>query len=93
MPLTGPLYLLFSATNVTAGLLVAGLSARAYHRTQKVSMLHLAVGFTLVAAATLATVASLELAAAPLGRQVLLVEGAISTVGLLFVVYSVVTHT
>lgn len=53
------LYIIFSATLIATGLVMAGMAIQAYAETTKRSMIFLSVGFTLiVAAATMTTISA-----------------------------------
>lgn len=84
------LYTLFSLTLATAGLSMVGLAVRAYQRTSRRAMLHLSVGFTLIVAAAIATTVSAFATDFTRTRLLLSVNYLITTVGYLFVMYSIV---
>lgn len=94
MAVTGDLisgvYVLASATLVVAGLTLVAFATRAYFETEHASMLHLSVGFTLVVAAAIATSVAAFLTGFRSGLSLLTTNYAITTVGYLFVIYSVV---
>lgn len=83
-------YGIFSLTLVVAGLAMVGLSAHAYLKTDRQEMLYLSVGFSIVVAAAMATTFSAFLAGFENGLVLLTVNYAITTVGYLFIIYSVV---
>jgi hypothetical protein len=86
-------YLGSSAVLVLAGLIMVGLAVRAYRQTGRRSMLHLSVGFTVVFAATAGTAIAVFLSGATgTARTVLVVNNGLTSVGYVFVVYSLVTY-
>ncbi|PSP55907.1 hypothetical protein BRC82_03260 [Halobacteriales archaeon QS_1_67_19] len=85
------LYVVFSFTLATAGLSMVGISVRAYNRTSRRAMFHLSIGFTLIVAAALATTVSAFLTQFQRTRLLLSVNYFITTVGYLFVIYSITT--
>jgi hypothetical protein len=86
-------YLGSSAVLVLAGLIMVGMAVRAYRQTERRSMLHLSVGFTVVVAATAGTaVAVFASDAAGTARTVLMVNNGLTSVGYVFVVYSLVSY-
>ena len=89
MQLTESLYVLFSITLATAGLAMVSLSVRAYQRTSYRSMMHLSIGFTFIVAAAIATTVSAFLNGFEGTRVLLMVNYLISTVGYVFVIYSI----
>lgn len=83
------LYVVFSVTLATAGLSMVGLAVRAYQRTSRSAMLHLSIGFTLIVAAAIATTISAFLTGFERTRLLLAVNYLITTVGYVFVIYSI----
>lgn len=83
-------YGIFSVTLVVAGLSMVGLSVHAYLQTERDEMLYLSIGFSIVVAAAMATTFSAFLAGFENGLVLLTVNYAITTVGYLFIIYSVV---
>lgn len=75
-----------------AGLVMVGMAVRAYQETLRRAMIHLSIGFALVVAATASTVISTFLNGFAPARSLLLVNNGITSVGYLFVVYSLVTY-
>lgn len=86
------LYAAFSGTLALAGLAVVGLAVRAYAATRRPSMLHLSVGFVLIVAAALGTTISAFLGDFANAKSLLTVNYAITTIGYLFVIYSIVAR-
>lgn len=83
------LYVLFSLTLATAGLSMVGQAVRAYSRTSRPAMLHLSVGFTLIVAASIATTVSAFVTNFEETRTLLSVNYLITTIGYMFVIYSI----
>lgn len=83
------LYVVFSVTVATAGLSMVGIAVRAYSRTSRHAMFHLSVGFTLIVAAAMATTVSAFLTRFEQTRMLLTVNYFITTIGYLFVIYSI----
>lgn len=92
MQLTETLYVFFSVTLSTAGLAMVSIAIRAYQRTSHGSMLHLSVGFALIVAAAIATTVSAFLNDFSGTRVLLTVNYLISTVGYVFVIYSITAN-
>ncbi|MFB6094345.1 MAG: hypothetical protein ABEJ77_05335 [Halanaeroarchaeum sp.] len=93
MPGPGGLTIVYVATSVvlaTAGLTMVGLATYAYMRTGRSEMLSLAIGFSLVVAAAIATTVSAFLDGFSNPRVLLTVHNAIATIGYAFVIYSVI---
>lgn len=84
------LYILFSFTVTIAGLAMVGLAVRAYSETGKHAMMHLSTGFALVVAAAVGTTISAFATDFEGARSLLTVNYVITTVGYLFVMYSIV---
>lgn len=84
------LYLVFSGTLAIAGLAMVGLAVRAYSQSGRASMMHLSLGFALVVAAALGTTVSAFATGFEGARTLLTVNYLITTVGYIFVMYSVV---
>lgn len=92
MPLIEVLYTIFSLTLAVAGLSMVGLSIRAYSETGRESMMHLSMGFALVVAAAIGTTISAFLTDFSHARSLLTVNYVITTLGYLFVMYSIVAN-
>ncbi|WP_227376858.1 hypothetical protein [Haladaptatus halobius] len=82
-------YIVLSVVLATTGLTMVGLAIRAYIQTSRRSMLILSVGFSILVAAAIATTFSAFLYDFQNSRVLLTVNYAVSTVGYLFVIYSV----
>lgn len=83
-------YVVFSVTLVVAGLSMVALAVRAYFETGRSAMFYLSVGFALIVAAAIATTFSAFVSDFENGRLLLTTNYAITTVGYVFVIYSVV---
>ena len=92
MRLIEVLYVSFSLTLSVAGLSMVGLAVQAYTDTRRESMLHLSIGFAIIVGAALATTASAFLIDFARARLLLTVNYIITTVGYLFVIYSILTR-
>lgn len=77
---------------MTAGTVMVGMAIRAYRETLRRAMIHLSLGFTLVVAATASTVISTLLTGFSPTRMLLLVNNGLTSMGYIFVVYSLVTY-
>lgn len=82
-------YVLFSVTLVLAGLSMVALAVRAYFETDRSVMLYLSVGFALIVAAAIATTFSAFVSDFQNSRLLLTTNYAITTVGYVFIIYSV----
>lgn len=83
------LYIAFSATLTAAGLSMVAFAVRAYYRTTREAMFHLSIGFVLIVAAAIVTTVSAFLTEFEGTRRLLSVNYLITTVGYLFVIYSI----
>ena len=92
MTLVDSLLVASSTILVLAGFVMEAAAVRAYIRTRRPVMLPLALGFALIVAATLATVAVVFFSAYEDYRFLLFVQNGVAMVGYLFVVYSVVFY-
>jgi glycerol uptake facilitator-like aquaporin len=81
-----------SALLIMAGGVMVWMALRAYRETLRRAMIHLSIGFALVVAATASTVISTYLNGFDPARSLLLVNNGITSLGYLFVVYSLVTY-
>ncbi|THE62950.1 hypothetical protein D8Y22_21100 [Salinadaptatus halalkaliphilus] len=82
------LYVVFSATLVTSGLVMAGMAVQAYAETERTAMIYLSVGFTLIVAAAVATTMSAFLNDFQNPRQLLTVNYFVTTLGFVAVILS-----
>jgi len=71
---------------------MAGMGVRAYAETSRTSMIHLSVGFTVAVAGSAATLISAFLYGFDNAQWLLMVQSGLFTLGLLFVIYSIVTY-
>lgn len=77
---------------MSAGALMVGMAVRAYRETFRRAMIHLSIGFTLVVAATASTIISTFLTGVTPTRSLLVVHNGLTSVGYIFVVYSLVSY-
>lgn len=92
MSVVEPLFLAFSAGLILAGLAMVGTAVRAYVQTRHQVMIYLSLGFTLIVAATAATVLGAIISNFGNVRMLLLVNNGFSMGGYLLVMYSVVSY-
>jgi len=92
MPLIEYLYAVSSVLLALTGLTMVGFAIRAYQETQNRPLIHLAIGFVFVVAATLVTVISAFLTDFHSARSILFVQSNISTIGFIFILYSLITY-
>lgn len=92
MPPIDSLLIASSTILVLAGFMMEAAAVRAYIRTERTVMLPLAIGFALIVAATLATVAVVFVSDYGNYRLLLFVQNGVAMIGYLFVVYSVVFY-
>lgn len=83
------LYALFSVVVSVVGLLLVAMATRAYASTQREELFYLAIGFTFVVAAIIATTVTAFLAEFQGVDIILTVNYALQTVGYVLVVYGV----
>lgn len=83
------LYGLFSVVVSVVGLLLVAMATQAYARTQRGELFYLAIGFTFVVAAMIATTVTAFLADFQGIRIVLTVNYGLQTIGYVLVVYGV----
>lgn len=86
------LYALTSIVFIVSGLAMVGMGLRAYVETERTSMLHLSIGFSLAVAGAAATLISAFVYGFSKPRWLLLVQTALITIGLLFIMYSIVAY-
>ncbi len=82
-------YVVLSLALVVAGLTLVGLAGRAYLETRSRSMFLLAVGFSVVVAAAVATTFSAFFTGFSRSRLLLTINYAVTTIGYAFIVTSV----
>ena len=87
-------YLYFAATGilVVSGLTMVGMAIKAYLRTTRRSMIHISLGFSLIAAAAIATAISAFINDFSGVRSLLLVNNGMASLGFIFVVYSLIIY-
>ncbi len=90
MQTTELLYVVFSLTLAVAGFSMVTFAVRAYRRTSRPALFHLSVGFTFVVAASLTTTVSAFLLNFEGVRYLLSVNYLLSTVGYLFIIFSII---
>jgi hypothetical protein len=86
------LYLAATAILVVSGLTMVGMALRAYLQTTRRAMIHVSLGFGLIAAAAIATAISAFVNDFEGVRSLLLVNSGLSSLGFIFVVYSLVIY-
>lgn len=86
------LYLIISSIYIVAGLALMNMGVQSYRETRKSAMMYLSMGFCLIVVAVMLTVVSALATGFQDGRSLLLVQNGISTLGFLFVVYSVIIY-
>lgn len=86
------LFVLFSAGLVAAGLTLVGAAVRAYVATERPVMIYLSIGFTLIVAATVATVLGAIISDFRYARTILMVNNGVTMFGYAFVLYSVMSY-
>lgn len=85
-------YFAFSTVIVLASVAMVWNGVRAYTHSPRSAMIHLVIGFTLIAAATLATLISALITDFTPTRSLLAVNSGITACGFLFILYSVVAY-
>lgn len=86
-------YLGSSTVLVLAGLIMVGMAVRAYRQTERRAMVYLSIGFTVVVAATAGTAIAVFLSGARgTARTVLMVNNGLTSIGYVFVVYSLMSY-
>jgi hypothetical protein len=92
MPILKYLYVASSGLLVLSGLAMVGMAVRAYRQTTNRALIHLSIGFCLIAAAAAATAISAFLIDFARVQTLLLVNSGFSSFGYIFVVYSLLTY-
>jgi hypothetical protein len=85
-------YALSAVVFIAAGLAMAGMGLRAYVQTSQSSMLYLSLGFSLAVAGSAATLISAFLYDFSNPRWLLMVNSGLFTLGILFIIFSIVTY-
>jgi len=86
------LYAMTAVIFIASGLTMSGMGLRAYLETSRTSMLHLSIGFALAVAGAAATLISAFLYGFDNPRWLLLVHSGLITIGMLFVIFSIVNY-
>ncbi|MBS3761092.1 MAG: hypothetical protein V5A43_02255 [Haloarculaceae archaeon] len=89
------LELLYAGTTlgvVVAGLTMVGMAIRAYRQTARRAMLYLSLGFALAVAGAAVTMVAAFLTDFEAVRSLLLVDSGLTTVGFVFLIYSLVIY-
>ena len=86
------LYLTATGVLVITGLTMVGMAIRAYLQTTRRAMIHVSIGFALIAAAAVATAVSAFLTDFRGVRSLLVVNNGLSSLGFIFVVYSLIVY-
>jgi len=90
--LIAALYAMTTVVFIASGLTMSGMGLRAYLETSRTSMLHLSIGFALAVAGAAATLISAFLYGFDNPRWLLLVHSGLITIGMLFVILSIVNY-
>ena len=85
-------YVLSSTVLAGAGLAIVAHGVRAYRATERRAMLHVAIGFTLLAATAIVTGTTAYTSGLGFSRSTLLFERGLASLGVLVVLYSLVTY-
>jgi hypothetical protein len=86
------LYLAATVVLVISGLTMVGMAIRAYLQTTRRAMIHVSIGFALIAAAAIATAISAFVTDFQAVRSLLVVNNGLSSIGFIFVVYSLIVY-
>ena len=86
------LYIAATAVLVVSGLTMVGMAIRAYLQTTRRAMIHVSLGFGLIAAAAIATAISAFVTYFEGVRSLLLVNNGLSSLGFILVVYSLIIY-
>jgi hypothetical protein len=86
------LYIAATAVLVVSGLTMVGMAIKAYLQTTRRAMIHVSLGFGLIAAAAIATAISAFITDFRSVRSLLLVNNGLSSLGFILVVYSLVIY-
>lgn len=92
MPLLEEAFGVVTLGIVATGLAMVGLSVRAYRRRPERTFVFLAVGFAIVVAATAATGISAFLLRFDSGQLLLVVNNGLTLLGILLVVFGLLSH-
>jgi len=86
------LYAITTLVFVVAGLTMVGMAMRAYLQTSRRAMLHLSLGFSLAVAGAATTMISAFAMDFDGTRSLLFVNSGLTTIGFIFVMYSLITY-
>lgn len=86
------LYVFTTALLAGTGLMMVAFALRAYARTPRSELVHLAIGFTLIAGAAAGTAVSAFITDFRTPRSLLTVDYGMTAIGYLFVVYSLTSY-
>ncbi|OUJ18346.1 putative membrane protein [Methanonatronarchaeum thermophilum] len=84
------LYIIFSATLSISGLILVGISLRAYKRTYRTDMILLSLGFALIVSAAIGTTISAFLSNFAHPQLLLTINYFITTIGFLLLITSLI---
>lgn len=87
--------LLYAASTlvlIVAGVTMVGMGIRAYVQTSRTAMLHISIGFSFAVMGAAATMISAFVTGFERPQSLLLVNSVLTTIGFLFVIYSLVTY-
>lgn len=86
------LYIAATAILVLSGFTMVGMAVKAYLQTTRQAMIHVSLGFGLIAAAAIATAISAFVTDFQGVRSLLLVNNGLSSLGFILVVYSLIIY-
>jgi hypothetical protein len=86
------LYIAATAILVLSGFTMVGMAVKAYLQTSRRAMIHVSLGFGLIAAAAIATAISAFVTDFRGVRSLLLVNNGLSSLGFILVVYSLIIY-
>ncbi|WP_435070282.1 DUF7521 family protein [Haloplanus sp. C73] len=86
------LYIAATAILVLSGFTMVGMAVKAYLQTTRRAMIHVSLGFGLIAAAAIATAISAFVTDFRGVRSLLLVNNGLSSLGFILVVYSLIIY-
>jgi len=86
------LYIAATAILVLSGMTMVGMAVKAYLQTTRRAMIHVSLGFGLIAAAAIATAISAFVTDFEGVRSLLLVNNGLSSLGFILVIYSLIIY-
>lgn len=86
------LYAVTTLVLVVTGLTIVGMGIRAYRQTSRTAMLYLSVGFTFAVVGAAVTTVTAFVTGFQRPQSLLFVNSGLTTVGFLFVIYSLVNY-